>query len=169
MGAIYYRIITLTLQPLLYLFPLTSSPFPPPNLGCWIVHPRIVQPPGRKRFASGLDLAYLKEHRGRHEPSPSIWTRVFRPLGVAIAAFIDGDFQLDVAVPVEDLRPKPTYAQITSAAAYDIRFCQMLFDEWMTKLDKSVAKLVSHLMIITGLQRQLRQARRTRASAEILS
>jgi hypothetical protein len=104
-------------------FPTHFSPFPP-HLGCWIVHPR-------KRFASGLDLAYLKEHRGRYTPLPSIWTRFLnwvRPsLGVA----------------VEDLRPADQYVQITLAAVYDIRFCEKMFDDWMTQLDKCVANRFS--------------------------
>jgi len=97
-----------------------------------MVHPR-------KRFASGLDLAYLKENRGRDKPLPSIWTHVFKPLGVVIELIV-GDF---VSVPVEDLRPRPTYPQITSAAANDIRFCEMLFNQWMTELDKHVANRFS--------------------------
>jgi hypothetical protein len=97
-----------------------------------MVHPR-------KRFASGLDLAYLKENRGRDKSLPSIWTYVSKPLDVVIELIV-GDFD---SVPVEDLRPKPTYAQITSAAANDIRFCEMLFDQWMTELDKHVANRFS--------------------------
>ncbi|KAI0273904.1 hypothetical protein BGY98DRAFT_936260 [Russula aff. rugulosa BPL654] len=75
-----------------------------------------------------------------NKSSLSIWTRrVFGPLGGVIAEFIE-DLQLDVAVPVDDLRPNPTYTQITSTAAYDIRFCEELFDQWMTKLDKASSK-----------------------------
>ncbi|KAI0273902.1 hypothetical protein BGY98DRAFT_109179 [Russula aff. rugulosa BPL654] len=70
------------------------------------------------------------------KPLPSIWTHVFKPLGVVIELIV-GDF---VSVPVEDLRPRPTYPQITSAAANDIRFCEMLFNQWMTELDKASSK-----------------------------
>jgi hypothetical protein len=133
---IYSQIITLTSQPLLYIH---FNPFPP-HLGCPIIQPR-------KRFVSGLDLAYLKEHRRRDGPLPSMWTRVFEPLRVAIAGFIVGDLQVDVTVPVtvevEDLRPKPTYAQVTCAAARNIRSCEKLFDKWMTRLDRCVANLFS--------------------------
>jgi hypothetical protein len=131
LGVIYFQIITLTSQLLLYTH---FTPFPL-HLGCSIVHLR-------KRFASGLDLASLKEHRGRYTALPSIWTPVFKHLR-AIAGFIVGDLQVDVTVPVEDLRPKPTYVQITSAAARNIRLCAKLFDNWMTRLDKCVAKRFS--------------------------
>jgi hypothetical protein len=123
------------------------SPFPP-HLGCRIVHPR-------KRIASGLDLAYLKEHRGRYRPSPSIWTRVLGSvphLGVAdtvedlissVAVTVLEDLLPSVAVAVEDLRPRAKYVQITLAAVKDIRFCEQLFDNWMTELDECVANRIS--------------------------
>jgi hypothetical protein len=89
-----------------------------------MIHPR-------KQFASGLDLAYLKEHRGRYAPLPSIWTRVLKwvspPLGVA----------------VKDLRPRAKYVQTTLAAVKDIRLCEMIFDNWMTELDKYIANRFS--------------------------
>jgi hypothetical protein len=44
-----------------------------------------------------------------------------------------------VAVAVEDLRPRAKYVQITLAAVYDIRFCEKLFNDWMTEMDKCVA------------------------------
>ena len=81
---------------------------------------------------------------------PSIWTHFFKPLGVAVAALIPGDIQLDVAVSIEDLRPKSTYAQITSAAANDIRFCEKLFDQWMAELDKCVANRFSQLRVASN-------------------
>jgi hypothetical protein len=107
-----------------------------------MVHPR-------KRFALGLDLAFLKEHR-RDKPLLSMWTHIFKPLGHAIAAFIVGDLQLDVEVPVEDLRPNPTYAHITFAAVNDIRLCEMLFDKWTTELDKCVANRLSQPRVATN-------------------
>ena len=118
----------------------TLHPFPP-HLGCRIVLPRIVSP--RKRFASALDLTYLKEHRGRYKctpfPGPSIWTRVLdwmHDLGVAVTA---EDVELGVAVAAEDLRPKAKYVQTTLAAVKDIRLCEKIFNNWMTELDKCVA------------------------------
>jgi hypothetical protein len=123
-------------------FPTHSSPFPP-HLECRIVvHPRIVRP--RKRFASCLDLAFLKEHRGRHTPSPSIWKLVpdwvWSQSGVADTAEV---LQLDVPVPVEVLRPRDKYVQTTLDAVEDIRFCEKLFDDWMIELDKCVANRFS--------------------------
>jgi hypothetical protein len=44
-----------------------------------------------------------------------------------------------VPVPVEELRPRAEYVHITLTAVHDIRFCEKLFDEWMTELDKCVA------------------------------
>ncbi|KAF8497558.1 hypothetical protein F5888DRAFT_297648 [Russula emetica] len=71
-----------------------------------------------------------------YTPSPSIWTRVLNwvhDLGVAAAL----EYLLPgIAVPVEDLRPRAKYVQITFAAVYDIRFCEKLFDDWVTELDK---------------------------------
>jgi hypothetical protein len=49
------------------------------------------------------------------------------------------DPRQDVAVAVEDLRPRAHYAQTTLAAVNDIRFCEKLFNDWMTELDKCVA------------------------------
>jgi hypothetical protein len=48
-----------------------------------------------------------------------------------------------VAVAVEDLQPKAKYVQMTLDAAEDIRFCEKLFDEWMTELNKYVANRFS--------------------------
>jgi hypothetical protein len=48
-----------------------------------------------------------------------------------------------VAVAVEDLQPKAKYVQMTLAAAEDIRFCEKLFDGWMTELNKYVANRFS--------------------------
>jgi hypothetical protein len=97
-----------------------------------IVHPR-------KQFSSCSDsgLAYLKEHRGRYtnHQSESFWTRI----GNAISEIV----QMVLKVPVEDLRPKRQYVQMTSAAVNDIRFCKLLFNEWMTMLDKCVANRFS--------------------------
>jgi hypothetical protein len=59
-------------------------------------------------------------------------------LGVALEDLLPG-----VAVPVEDLRPRAKYVQITLTAAYDIRFCEKLFDDWMIELDKCVANRFS--------------------------
>jgi hypothetical protein len=41
----------------------------------------------------------------------------------------------NVAVPVDDLRPRAKDLQITLDAVDDIRFCEMLFDKWMTEFD----------------------------------
>ena len=49
------------------------------------------------------------------------------------------DLGPDVAVPVDDLRPRAKNVQITLDAVDDIRFCEKLFDKWMTELDKCVA------------------------------
>ncbi|KAI0261191.1 hypothetical protein BGY98DRAFT_1104501 [Russula aff. rugulosa BPL654] len=45
------------------------------------------------------------------------------------------DLGPDVAVPVDDLRPRAKNVQITLDAVDDIRFCEKLFDKWMTELD----------------------------------
>ncbi|KAH9034916.1 hypothetical protein EDB84DRAFT_1561285 [Lactarius hengduanensis] len=41
-----------------------------------------------------------------------------------------------VGVPIEQLRPDPTYVQLILGAVYDIRICQEIFDGWATQLDK---------------------------------
>ena len=87
-------------------------------------------------------------------------------------AYAVGDLQLGVAVPVEDLRPKPKYAQITFAAVYDIRFCEKLFDQWMTELNKCVANPLSRPRVQSNVNNgleSLQETRRTRATTEILS
>jgi hypothetical protein len=108
-------------------------------------------------IASGLDLACLKEHRGRHTPSPSIWTRALNwvyDLGVVVAhedQRLGGVLEnlqqaaegASVPVAVEDLRPRAKYVQITLAAVYDIRFCEKLFNDWMAELDKCVLVLAN--------------------------
>ncbi|KAF8497559.1 hypothetical protein F5888DRAFT_297945 [Russula emetica] len=81
-------------------------------------------------------------------PLPSIWTRVLdwvHRLGVAdtvedllpgVAVTTLQDLQLGVTVAVEDLRPRAKYVQITLDAVNDFRFCEKIFDTWMTELDK---------------------------------
>jgi hypothetical protein len=49
------------------------------------------------------------------------------------------DLGPDVAVPVDDLRPRAKNVQITLDAVDDIRFCENLFDKWMTEFDKCAA------------------------------
>jgi hypothetical protein len=78
-------------------------------------------------------------------------------------------------VPVDDLRPRAKDVQLTLDAVEDIRFCEKLFDKWMSELDKCAAKRFSRprilLMTITGLQspERLQEARQTRPNASILS
>jgi len=53
----------------------------------------------------------------------------------------DWTFVLDwkgppLGLAVEDLRPRAKYAQITLAAAHDIRLCEKIFDRWATQLSK---------------------------------
>ena len=45
----------------------------------------------------------------------------------------------DVAVPVDDLRPRNKNVQTTLDAIEDIRFTAKLLDKWMPELDKCVA------------------------------
>ena len=45
----------------------------------------------------------------------------------------------DVAFPVDDMRLRAKDVQITLDGVDDIRFCEKLFDNWMTELDKCVA------------------------------
>jgi hypothetical protein len=70
---------------------------------------------------------------------PSIWVLVpdwMRPLsGVAVTV---ENLRQDIAVPVEVLRPKDKYLQTTLDAVDDFQFCEKLFDNWMTELDKCV-------------------------------
>ncbi|KAH9035031.1 hypothetical protein EDB85DRAFT_2274255, partial [Lactarius pseudohatsudake] len=42
----------------------------------------------------------------------------------------------DAGVPIEQLRPDPTYVQLILGAVYDIRICQEIFDGWAAQLDK---------------------------------
>ena len=46
-------------------------------------------------------------------------------------------------VAAEDLRPRAKYVQIVLDAVDDIRFCEKIFDDWMTELDKCVANRFS--------------------------
>jgi hypothetical protein len=79
----------------------------------------------------------------------SIWTRVlnwvhdFVDLGVTVA----GPADVALAVPVDDLRPRARHVQITLAAVHDIRFCEKIFVNWMTELDKCVANPFSRHLI----------------------
>jgi hypothetical protein len=59
-----------------------------------------------------------------------------------VAVTVEGP-RPDVAVPVEDLLPRAKYVQITLAAVNDIRFCETIFDKWMTELDKCVVNRFS--------------------------
>ena len=45
----------------------------------------------------------------------------------------------DLAVQADDLRPRAKNVQVTLDAVDDIRFCEKLFDKWMSELDKCVA------------------------------
>ena len=57
-----------------------------------------------------------------------------------------------LGVPVEELRPDVTYVRKILAAVYDIRLCEEMFDGWMTRLNKCVARffdLVATLMTVT--------------------
>jgi hypothetical protein len=87
---------------------------------------------------------YLKEHRGIRTPLPSIWSRFLNWVhdsGVAVAVAVA--VAANVAVPVDDLRPRAKDIQITLDAVDDVRFCEKLFDKWMTELDKCVANRFS--------------------------
>ncbi|KAF8497561.1 hypothetical protein F5888DRAFT_297765 [Russula emetica] len=59
-----------------------------------------------------------------YTPWPSIWTRVLNWVRPRLS------------VAVKDLRPEAKYVQNTLSAVNDIRFCEKLFDDWMTELDK---------------------------------
>ena len=64
-----------------------------------------------------------------------MWTRVLNwvhNLGVADTG------ATHVKVPVDDLRPRDKNVQITLNAIDDIRFCEKIFDNWMSELDKCV-------------------------------
>ena len=41
-----------------------------------------------------------------------------------------------MGVPVEELRPDSGYTRLILAAVYDIRLCEVMFDGWMTQLDR---------------------------------
>ena len=81
-------------------------------------------------------MAFLKEHRGRSSKGTPVPDWVWRHSDVADSV---ADLGPDVAVPVDDLRPRAKNVQITLDAVDDIRFCEKLFDKWMTELDKCVA------------------------------
>ena len=65
------------------------------------------------------------------------WARPYSDSDVTVTV---GDLRPNdpVAVAVEDLQPKAKYVQMTLDAAEDIRFCEKLFDGWMTELNKYV-------------------------------
>ncbi|KAH9077656.1 hypothetical protein EDB83DRAFT_2671419 [Lactarius deliciosus] len=44
------------------------------------------------------------------------------------------NWTMPVGVPIEQLRPDPTYVQLILGAVYDIRICQEIFDGWATQL-----------------------------------
>ena len=56
-------------------------------------------------------------------------------LSGAVAAALE---DLRSGVAVEDLRPRAKYVQTTLDAVKDIHFCEKLFNNWMTELDKYV-------------------------------
>ena len=91
-----------------------------------------------------------------------------------VAGTVEGT-RPDVAVAVEDLRPKAKYVNITLEAVDDIQFCEKLFDKWMIELGKCVANHFSQPCVRStdnnGLQSQEQphEARRAREIAEILS
>jgi hypothetical protein len=58
-------------------------------------------------------------------------------MGVAVAGAVN------VAVPLDDLRPRAKDVQITLDAVDDIRFCEKIFDKWMTELNKCAGDLPS--------------------------
>ena len=62
----------------------------------------------------------------------------------------------DAAFPVDDLRLRAKDVQITLDAVNDIRFCEKLFDQWMTELDKCVARSESLLSASCPIRRQYR-------------
>ena len=129
-----------------------------------VFHPRVVHPHmslfyPSKRFTSGLDSAYLTEHRGRSTPSPSIWTRLVQwvpDFGFTGAA--------GVAVPVDDLRPRAKHVQITLDAVDDIRFCETLFVGWMTELNKCVANRLPWPHVPSHDNNELPESRATPSS-----
>ena len=138
-----------TLEPRVIPIPISypdltalAVPFPthfsPPLFPCRIAHAGIFYP--RKRFASGLDLAFLKEHRGRSSNGTPVPDWVWRHSDVADSV---ADLEPDVAVPVDDLRPRAKNVQIILDAVGDIRLCERIFDNWMTELDKCVANRFS--------------------------
>jgi hypothetical protein len=105
-----------------------------------------------------LDLTYLKEHRGRRTPLASVLARVINwvhDLGVAVAG------AANVAVPVDDLRPRAKDVQITLDAVDDIRFCENLFDKWMAELDKCVANRFSRYRVPYNVNNGFTESRAT--------
>ena len=64
-----------------------------------------------------------------------MWTRVLnwvRNWGVAVTG------PARVKAPDDDLRPRAKNVQVTLDAVDDIRFCEKIFNNWMTELDKCV-------------------------------
>ncbi|KAH9017200.1 hypothetical protein EDB84DRAFT_1581806 [Lactarius hengduanensis] len=73
----------------------------------------------------GADYLWVIDpKKGRYVPGKSSFTRF---LNWTIPA---------VGVPIEQLRPDPTYVQLILGAVYDIRICQEIFDGWAAQLDK---------------------------------
>jgi hypothetical protein len=60
--------------------------------------------------------------------------------GVPVA---DEGLHPGIAVADEDLQPRSKHVDNNLLAVYDIRFCKMLFNEWMTELNKCVANHLS--------------------------
>ena len=50
-----------------------------------------------------------------------------------------------MGVPVEELRPDSGYTRFILAAVYDIRLCEVMFDGWMTQLNRCAMRSASLL------------------------
>ena len=102
--------------------PFRSFPFPPLSR-CQIAIPR-------KRSSVHLHpvFACSQCRRGRYVPGQSSFRRFLHWTMPA------------VGVPIDQLRPDPSYVQLILGAVYDIRICQGIFNGWAAQLDKCVAK-----------------------------
>jgi hypothetical protein len=154
-----------------------TSCYPHSHIICLTLQPLLYP---SKQFVSGLDLACLKERRGRCTPLPSTLAvkgnarlRLgVAPLGCRRLSWRPGT---GCCSPVDDLRPRTKIVQIILDAVDDIRFCEKLSDKWMTELDKCVANRFSQYLVSSNdnngftESRVIQEARRTRANAEILS
>jgi hypothetical protein len=107
----------------------------------WVWPPSIAGPVEDRVLGVALEVLRpgVADTVGDLHPGVAVTDEGLHP-GVTVA---DEGLHPGVAVADEDLRPRSKHVDNNLLAVYDIRFCKMLFDEWMTELNKCVANRFS--------------------------